>query len=382
MTLASPANDLALAWPSDDLALALLLIFVVPCVSLLVGRRKSNFSDRKAPASLPAIAAVGPPLGGDALLPAIKEIREHVAEDRLLAAGALLDRVKAGMAARPSDPTTSLAAAELGAWSERLAARYATINARLASLTPTTPGDSGSTSWRCVFDRDGTQTFVKRDPQSRLLMVKCESELSGVRLEDFLATARETHLYHTWFPNTQRSETLQAASRLERVFRTVQCVKVPVLGEARYDVLLHCFGCEAIEERGAFVVSGRSPQAEELPDLVFPPPENGKRLPMQSLVMLIEPDLAPKAERLRATLQIGIDESRFMMPGFVVDFIAATVVSRIFAKQKARARDLRSGKAAEHAAAMEADPTFYAQWLPARLEQLRAKGVRTRYTGT
>jgi len=301
-------------------------------------------------------------------------------EDRLLAAGVLLKRVNAGIAAAdPSDRTAITATAELGAWSVQLAARYEIMRKRLAALASE---DVATSTWKKVFDKEGSRTFVKRESGelgNTLVLVKCESELTGVRLEHFLATARETDLYHTWFPNTRRSETLLAPGRMERAFRTIQCVKLPVVADVRYDVLLHCFAIDAMEEKGFFMVCGSSPKPEDLPEVTFPPPENGKRLQLDTLVVIIEPDLAPGAQRIKATLQIAFDESRLFLPRFAVDFIAANVVSRIFSKQSARARDISAGRAAEHVSAMAADTNFYDRWLPARLDELRSKGTTTRW---
>jgi len=368
----------------EDTTVALSLVVLVPALCLIFGQKAVLLPPRKSAKKAAShgkrshvAAAAGPPLESAELLSGIKEVQTLMAQDRLLAAGALLERVKAGITLSPGEQKSMRASAELGPWSDKLAARYSTLNERIASLM--NDGD-GTSAWKSVFDRGGTRTFVKRETGSSLLQIKCESDLSGMRFEHFLATARETHLYHTWFPNTQTSETLQKASRLERVFRNVQCVKLPLVAEIRYDVLLHCFACDAMEERGFFVVSGRSPSQADLPDVPFPPPESGKRIPLDGLVVILEPDLSAGAERMKATMQISFDESRMPMPRWVIDFVASAVVSRIFTSQADKARDLQKSQAPEHADAIAADPDFYANWLPARVDELRARDVQTRYS--
>ena len=199
---------------AQDALLALVLLVSIPALAILLGEKSVTPPQPRPRPPVKVVTAMdGLPLAEHELLPALANIEGHVKADRLLTAGALLCRLKAGIEAHPTAPASKLAATKLGAWSDNLAVRYETLNKRLASLADA----KSAPSWKCIFDRDGTRTFVKRDTQKKLLEVKCESELVGVRVEHFLATARETHLYNTWFPNTRRSETLLAPGRLERV---------------------------------------------------------------------------------------------------------------------------------------------------------------------
>jgi len=336
------------------------------------------------PALLPKTASEKisvPLLSHGELLPAIRRTRALFDDERLLQAGALLERVQATI--RVSGADSAAAPLLSGGWTERLAARYAEANEKLASLE-----DDAGSNWKCVFDRDGVRCLTKRPPGG-LLMAKCESTLTGVRLEHLLATFRETHLFNTWYPNCTRSDTIHAAGRMERLFRMVQCVSVPLFGQIKYDLLLQAFGVDAMEpadgatHRPCFLMCGRSAKAGEWEGVtgVHVPPPIGFRMEILAIVVICVPDLSAE-NTCTSTLLITLDESRLRLPHFVLDFLAATVLSRVFTRQAAKAKqigermsDAQSSIAPphEHVQAIEADPPFYSTWLPTRLDELRSR---------
>jgi len=158
----------------------------------------------------------------------------------------------------------------------------------------------------------------------------------------------------------------------------VQRVKVPFFGALRYDVLLHAFGVDAMEPAvGAlhapcFLMCGGSACTSDWLNVDIPAPEAGSRVEVLSLVVVCSPDLASE-ESCKATLIVTVDESKLYIPAFVLDFLTATVISRVFTRQAARARELGTAPPHDlHLKAIAADPQFYAQWLPRRLAELRA----------
>lgn len=165
----------------------------------------------------------------------------------------------------------------------------------------------------------------------------------------------------------------------------VQAVKMPFLGSVRYDLLLHAFGVDAMEPASGethapcFLMCGRSVHANAWPDVAVPPPEAGNRVELASLVVVCAPDLL-REDSCKASLVVTFDESRLPVPRFVLDWVASTVLSRVFTRQAARARlvgkCMATGTPNEHVQAMEADAEFYARWLPRRLSEVRALAAR------
>eukprot|EP00966_Prymnesium_polylepis_P320897 7377249-Prymnesium_polylepis.1 len=347
----------------DDPVATLLVLALAPLVFLLASRRRSPPqppTPAKAPrnrtphvARLDASDAV--PLRVDELDSAMVSVREHVRNERILEAGALFARVRRTQRETGATVDTSVLP-ELS--TQALEYRYMLCLDALRELNT-------ADGWRELTPpgaQDSARCFVQHGDGT--LWAKTEAEMP-IAAHAVVSVLRETHLFREWYPRCAESMSLHASGRMERVFRLVQALRVPLLGALRWDILLEAFGIDALDD-GFFLACGRSAEQEDWPHCAFPPPpDGGNRLSIHALQLLVEP-LA--AGRTRAVLQVKVAHGP--LPNFVLEYIITHLTNKIFGRLvAAAARMTEQPQGSPHAEAVAADLDFYERWLRPRVDR-------------
>ncbi|KAL1526472.1 hypothetical protein AB1Y20_015182 [Prymnesium parvum] len=325
---------------------------------LLLRRRRGSRGPAARDVPLSSLLASADAVG---LLPvsqlpaAMASVREHVRDERILDAGALLARVRRTQRETGANVDMTILP-HLSA--DELERRHAACVQALQELT-TTEG------WRelSVGD-DGSRCLVQQNANRLLTKVELEMPIGA---QTAVCVLRESQLYHTWFPRCVESTTLHVGGRMERLFRLVQQLKVPLLGALTYDLVLEGFGVDALGE-GFLLACARSAKQKDWPHVAFPAlPPRAARLRIETLHLLVEP-LA--TGRTRATLQIEIDTSHSPIPWFVLEYVISKVTAKIFSCLADAAKRADAGDPSNaHTAAIRADTSFYHSWLRPRIER-------------
>ena len=113
----------------------------------------------------------------------------------------------------------------------------------------------------------------------------------------------------------------------------------------------------------------RSVESAELPPgTPYPPPPSSGRMLFHRMQVALEP---LDATTTRATLLMSLDPQFKLVPAPVVEGALRRTLCLFFLQKKRSARRIRSGEG-PHAAAVQADHTFYRDWLdPKVVEYLR-----------
>ena len=274
------------ATPVTTIGCALLVLLVL---SVLARRRQHTvvetepplFTDDDVPALRPS------ELGA-----AIAALKQHAREHALLEAGALLRQVRRAVETSPSTPATMAARAALegevspGLTADELARRHAECLHTLQLLEPS----ATATGWRELSSHGGHICYVRRTADG-VVWAKATSELRGVRLADLITIFRQTDLFDLWYPRCVASENLKIPGAVERLFRMVVELRLPVLGAISYDLIPHAYGVDALESCGAMLMCGRSARPEDWPDSASwpPPPKGGFRQELNALRLMLQP---------------------------------------------------------------------------------------------
>ena len=286
------------ATPATTIGCALLILLVLAV--LAVGSRVQQLwtETRRRQHT---VVNTEPPLFVDDDLPALQPselgaaiaaLKQHAREHALLEAGALLRQVRRAIETSPSTPASIAARAALegevspGLTSDELARLHAECLHTLQLLEPA----AAATGWRELSSHGGHNCYVRRAADGAV-WAKATSELRGVRLADLVAIFRSTDLFALWYPRCVASENLRLPSAVERLFRMVVELRIPLLGAISYDLIPHAYGVDALEARGAMLMCGGSARPEEWHDSASwpPPPKGGFRqeLPTSPLHLAI-----------------------------------------------------------------------------------------------
>ena len=378
-----PASSLAVDWPA-------LLCFVVLFISWaflarrLSPRSRSNLPDGDhddgvQPACDP-VEASKPFEQAHELDEAAAELPQLLAQQRYLAAGATVHRLRATASSSQAPLARSAAAALAGLkpphTAETVLRRHREATAAISMIRK---NDAWS---QLTTTADGTKTFIRRE--KGVLWVKAVQPHMRVRLDHALAVLREADLYTAWYPCCAISEVLADVSDLEVLFRFENHYHPLPWLTIRDDVLVHTYLVDCSREHGGLLACGASPEPADWPRTPLPPRLQGRytgRTHLYALQFYCEPRTATdgglagggggEGDDCSLTLQIGIKDTG--LPAWLLDFILGATLARLFADLAKAARAIAARPQSNlHWRAMGARPKLYVQCLP---ELIRACGA-------
>ena len=305
----------------------------------------------------PASAYMGTPLPAvrpAELASAVREVVRLHDECDALGAARLLDAIDATLEEAPTPAAVANELAVAGAVIAEVRARKEAAIEALRLFDE----DHG---WSGSLNVLGSCTRFRREGTSGHMTLRVDGVIEGVPLADVAAVWREAGLFAEWLPSCVSSKLLRRSGRVDVVVYLV----LSVLGLVSRDAVLHGYGVDCLEQLGKILILARSVTADEMPNEAIPPLPAwpNERMEYHKLQVALEP-VSPTTTR--ACLIMEVDPKLRVVPQAMVEGVLRRTLCIIFWQLARTARRIghRSGP---HYAAVEADPSFYREWLAPRL---------------
>ena len=217
-------------------------------------RRNAARPGRSAAASRAPIAS---------LTAAVEQIQAYADEFKYFDAGALLDELRAALDSRRD---SVFEGGEVKAAEARLDELLADglLEKRVATVRRASGELNSDDGFEFVKEDEDMRMFT-RVTSDRVLTVKIEAILEGVRPADTLFLWREAHLYPNWFPLITKGAHIEPRHPFEALLHLG--IETPF---TTADLVLNGFGCDAFERDGGILMCVRSVRQSDLPGVALP----------------------------------------------------------------------------------------------------------------
>jgi hypothetical protein len=256
------------------------------------------------------------------------------------------------------------------------ASTVAAIRARGAAAAEALENIERDEEWSGAIDVLGSRTRFRRESSSGETTLRVDGVIDGVPLADVLAVWREVGLLSEWVPSCVESRLFSRIGRCDVLFS----MGLNIIGIISRNAILHGYAVNALDEAGCVMVLAKSVRAGETPPeaaAAFAPMPSSPHVSMEyrKLQCVLEP---LSQTSTRATLILSVDPKLRMVPQSLIETVLRRTICVIFWQLRRTAE--RIGRAeGPHAAAVEADPAFYDEWLA---PMLKAHNQRLRVAGS
>ena len=222
----------------------------------------------------------------------------------------------------------------------------------------------GLSGWRHVRERHGWAISSRRAPDGHLLLTKSDGFCNGVSPLLLWMLFRQCRLWPIWMPHCDSASVLKQVSANEMVVHARYTLPWPMSLLLRADLLLHLYIVDLLDQRGCFLLIGRS--ISSYPGVQVPPPPRGTtRLRLEQLKAVAWP---LGRTRLRVSLQTHTryddlgEGLAALLPKSALDYMTQSWHAEVLHQLVAQAAHVReAGEDSPFSRTMQRERQYYSE---------------------